>query len=182
MPDIFSPVAQGHNCHRRILDCRQHRLKSRIHLAEQSARYIRRRRQYQPFRDNDFLAARLANPHLEPDSSCLATNANSNHLRGRPQPRTNFRCQSPHQRLIAILKAQQRRFFSRSFARFRRSHHPANHAACGLFRLVKLREGAAQTEALRIAGVNPRNERRHQAVQQLLAELSANKRGDGLVL
>src|SRR6267142_1514838 len=46
---------------------------------------------------------------------------------------------------------------------------------------MELREGAAQTEAFRVAGVNSGDERSHKAIQEFGAELPAHECGDGLI-
>jgi len=48
-------------------------------------------------------------------------------------------------------------------------------------RIMELREGAAQTEAFRVAGVNSGDERGHKAIQEFGAELPAHECGDGLI-
>src|SRR6267154_1080810 len=63
----------------------------------------------------------------------------------------------------------------------RRILDAAKHAAGGFLRIVELREGAAQTEAFRVAGVNSGDERGHKAIQEFGAELPAHEGGDGLI-
>src|SRR6266481_7981098 len=114
MPTALPPVAERRNGHRRVLNPSQHWLESSIHIAQQGARHFRGGGQHQAFRDSDLLAASFANPHFEPDSSCLAANVNSKHFRTEAQPRTNFLRERTHQCLVAPTKAKQGRPLPRS--------------------------------------------------------------------
>src|SRR6267154_161969 len=181
MDNVFATVAERYDGDRRILDASEHRLKSSVHIARQHPRHIRGCGHHQAISDQGFLVAGLAKTQLEAGRSCLGANRNAKDFCAETQLRSQFLCKYAYQSSASVAKTEQRWTLARTFPRFGGSHHAADHAAGGFLGIIELREGAAQTEAFRIAGVNSGDERGYKAIQEFGAELPAHECGYGLI-